>query len=82
MQRDPSPTRKHLQQTLAGLFSRYTRVVPPRVRAVPFWLTVCLPWTILLLTLSGVASERPDVLAALVGATLVSAVLGHDHSQR
>lgn len=55
--------------------------MPGPVCAVTFWLTVCLPWTILLLTLAGVADSRPDLLAALVAATLVSAVVGHGYPQ-
>jgi hypothetical protein len=73
--------RKQVHRSLSALLSRYYGVTPPQVRAVPFWLTVCLPWAILLLTVTGIASNRPDLLAGLVGATLLCAVLGRGYPQ-
>jgi len=83
MQRDPrtNGTRAHLQRSLSRLI-RTDDSSLLQLRAVPFWLTVCVPWVILLLTLTGVASARPNLLASLVGLTFVSAVLGHGYSQR
>jgi len=79
---DPATlAREHLQRPLSGLLSRYYGVTPPQIRAVPFWLTVLLPWAVLLLTVTGTVSERPDLIAALVGATLLSAVLGRRYPQ-
>jgi len=70
---------EQVRGSLSALLSRYYGVTPPQVRAVPFWLTVCLPWAILLLTITGVASQRPDLLAGLVGATVLCAVLGRGY---
>ena len=82
MTSDPaSLTREHLQRSLTGLLSRYYGLTPAKVRAVPFWLTVLLPWAVLLLTVTGTVSERPALLAGLVGATLLCAVLGRRYPQ-
>lgn len=82
MSRKHAPrARKQVRGSLSALLSRYYGVTPPQVRAVPFWLTVCLPWAVLLLTITGTASNRPGLLAGLVGATLLCAVLGRRYPQ-
>lgn len=84
MQNEPGRSRhthKSLGSRLGRLVTCCRGVTPGPVRAVTFWLTVCLPWTILLLTFAGVAGSRPDLLAGLVVTTLVSAVVGHGYPQ-
>jgi len=81
LRKQSSRARKQFQRSLMGLLSRYYGVTPPQVRAVPFWLTVSLPWAILLLTVTGRASQQPLFLSALVGATLLCAVLGRGYPQ-
>jgi len=49
------------------------------VRAVSFWLAVATPWLLLGLTLDGRAADSPGLFAVLFCATVLSAVLGHDH---
>jgi len=85
MQNEPAGirhARKSLGSLLAELVTRCSGAAPSPLRAVTFWLTVCLPWAILLLTLGGIAESRPDLLAGLVAATLLSAVVGHGYPQR
>ena len=82
MSRDHASTTRHaVLRSLTGLLSRYYGVTPPQVRAVPFWLTVLLPWAVLLVTVTGTATDRPALLAGLVSATLLCAVLGRRYPQ-
>ncbi|PSP27536.1 hypothetical protein BRC65_05255 [Halobacteriales archaeon QH_2_65_14] len=50
-----------------------------RIRAVAFWLAVCLPWTFLALVAVGYDARYPNLLAAILVGSVLCTAIGQDH---
>jgi hypothetical protein len=75
----PSTSRR-TPLAVASLVTRVGETVFMQVRALSFWLAVALPWLVLALSVGGILTRRPVLLAGLVVATVLCAVAGHDHA--
>lgn len=76
-----SRTVVRLLDTSATALTRLRAAVTRPVRATAFWLAVGLPWLVLALSFAGLVDQRPKAFGGLLAATLLVAVLGHDHER-